>query len=149
MSGVLARANVCMEARDARTGRVVSRSWRHNLVMAAGLDLLRDIVYGGTETLSHGAVGTDATAPAAGQVALGAQILRDLISQRTKQPAALTIKFVVGSQQANGSTLREAGLFNAAVGGSMYARATPDELVKTDAILVVYTWTLSFSAVTP
>ena len=142
---VCARANVLVETRDARTGRLLSRNSRHNLVVSAGLDLLRDLVYGGAVTMSHGAVGTDATAPAAGQVALGAEVFRDQISQRTKAAASLVIKFVVGSQQANSQTLREAGLFNAASGGTMYARVTPDPVSKTDAILVVYTWTLSWA----
>ena len=140
-----ARVNVCVETVDARTGRLLSRSRRHNLVVDVGLDLLRDLVYGDAETLTHGAVGTDATAPAAGDVALGAEVFRDQIAQRTKQSGALVIKFVLGSQQANGETLREAGLFNAASAGTMYARVTPEELAKTDAILVVYTWTLSWA----
>ena len=142
---VYARANVLVETRDVRTGRLLSRSSRHNLVVSAGLNLLRDLIYGDAATLSHGAVGTDATSPAAAQVALGAEVFRDQISQRTKQTASLIIKFVVGSQQANGQTLREAGLFNAISGGTMYARVTPDPVSKTDAILVVYTWTLSFA----
>jgi hypothetical protein len=148
-AGVLARANVRIDQIDARTGRLLSRGRRHNLVVDAGLDLLRDLVYGDAAVPSHGAVGTDNTAPAAGDVALGAEVFRDQISQRTKQAAGLVIKFVVGSQQANGLTLREAGLFNAASSGIMYARATPDQVVKSDAILVIYTWTLSFAAVTP
>ncbi len=144
-AGVAAMANVCVETVDVRTGRRLSRSWRHNLVVDAGLDLLRDLVYGDAETLSHCGVGTDATAPAAGDVALGAEVFRDQLSQRTKQSAELVIKFVLGSQQANGETLREAGLFNAASGGTMYARVTPEEIGKTDAILVIFTWTLSWA----
>ncbi len=141
-----ARVNVCVETVDARTGRILRRSWRHNLVVDAGLALLRDLVFGGGTTVSHGGVGTDNTAPAAGNVTLGAEVFRDVISQRTKVGASLTLKFVVGSQNANGSTLREAGLFNAGAAGTMYARVTPEEVVKTDAILVIYTWSLSWVA---
>lgn len=143
---VAARVNVCIETVDARTGRVVCRAWRHNLVVDAGLNLLRDLVYGDGVTISHGAVGTDATAPAAAQVALGAEVFRDQISQRTKQTASLVVKFVVGSQDANGLTLREAGLFNAATDGTLYARVVPEEVVKTDAILVIFTWSLTWEA---
>lgn len=144
-AAVDAKANVCIETVDARTGRVLSRSRRHNLVVDAGLDLLRDLVYGDGVILSHCGVGTDATTPAAGDVALGAEVFRDQLSQRTKQAAQLVIKFVLGSQQANGSTLREAGLFNAVSGGTLYARVTPEEVEKTDSILVIYTWTLDWS----
>jgi len=148
ISGVNAKANVCVEVCDARTGRVLRRIRRHNLVVTAGLVLLRDLVYGGTATLSHGGVGTAATPTVAGDTELVAEVFRDQISQRLKQPlgsGSLVVRFVVGSQDANGVTLREAGLFNAAAGGSMYARAIPEDVVKTDAILVVYTWTLTFT----
>jgi hypothetical protein len=143
---IRARVNVCVETADARTGRVLSRAWRHNLVVDAGLDLLRDLVYGDVGTLTHGAVGTAVTAPAAGDVALGAEVFRDLISQRTKQTAGMLVKFVVGSQSGNGLIFREAGLFTAASGGTMYARVVTEEVAKTDAVLVIYTWTLSFGA---
>ena len=36
----------------------------------------------------------------------------------------------------------------AASGGTLYARVTPEEVVKTDSILVIYTWTLGFEAAT-
>jgi hypothetical protein len=149
-----ARVNVCVETVDARTARVLHRSWRHNLVVDAGLALLRDVLAGDAATISHGAVGTDGTAPAAADEALGGEVFRDLISQTSPQgggatPYGLVVKFVVGSQFANGNTLREAGLFNAASGGAMYARVIPEAIVKTDAILVIYTWTLTFAAVTP
>jgi hypothetical protein len=148
-SHVDVRANVCVEVCDVRTGRVLRRIRRHNLVVNAGLRLLRDIVYGDAPTLSHGAVGTDATPTAAGHVALVAEVFRDQLGQRSRtlyDLPRLVLKFVVGSQHANGTTLREAGLFNAASAGSMYARATPEDVVKTDAILVIYTWTLEWSA---
>ncbi|MDM7916446.1 MAG: hypothetical protein QUU85_14475, partial [Candidatus Eisenbacteria bacterium] len=113
-SAARARANVCVETVDAPSGRLLRRSRRHNLVVDTGLALLRDIVAGEAPTLSHGAVGTDGTAVAAANVALGVEVFRDLISQVTPQgggstPYGLVIKFVVGSQFANGNTLREAG----------------------------------------
>jgi hypothetical protein len=150
--GVNANANVCVEVCNARTGRTLRRIRRHNLVVTAGLKLLRDIVYGDTATLSHGAVGTDATPTVAGDVALVAEVFRDQLGQRAKQPydlPSLVLRFIVGSQDANGSTLREAGLFNAASPGegSMYARVVlGEDVVKTDAILVIITWTLTWAA---
>lgn len=143
---VATRVNVCVESVDARTGEVLARRWKHNLVVAAGLNILRDLIYGDGTTLTHGAVGTDNTAAAAGDVALGSEAFRDVISQRTKGEGGLTLKFVVGSQSANGLTLREAGLFNAASGGSLYARVIPEAVEKTDAILVIYTWGITFEA---
>ncbi len=146
------RANVCVETVDARTGAVLTRTWRHNLVVEAGLLLLRDLLYGDGVALTHGAVGTDSTPPAAEDTELGSEVFRDLIATKTKlggapQEPGLSIRFIVGSQFANGHVLREAGLFNAAVAGSLYARVIPEAVTKTDAILVIYTWSVTFRAV--
>lgn len=153
MTAILSRSpaqalvNVLVETVDARSGRVLSRDWRHNLVVDAGLNKLRDLLFGDQLAgITHGAVGTLVTAPAAADVALGAEVFRDVLAQRLKVSKALTLKLVLGSQQGNGNTLREAGLFDAAAGGTMYARVTPAEVIKTDAILVIYTWTASFQA---
>jgi hypothetical protein len=143
----LARVNVCVETVEARTGRVLARTWRHNLVVDAGLNLLRDRLAGNASAeLTHGAVGTDGTAAAAANVALGAEVFRDQLSTKTLQSKALQIKFVVGSSAANGATLREAGLFNAEAGGTLFARVTPEPVVKSADILVIYTWTVSLEA---
>lgn len=144
---VHARANVLVETVDARSGRVLFLARSHNLVTDAGLNLLRDLVYGDGVTITHGAVGTDATTPDPSDTTLAAETVRDLIAQRTKAAQELVVKFVVGSTQGNGTTLREAGLFNAASAGTLYARVTPTAVVKTDAILVIYTWTLGWAAV--
>jgi hypothetical protein len=145
-AATVARANVCVEAVDARTGRVLSRTWQHNLTVDAGLNLIRDLLYGDGVAPTHGAVGTDATATVAGDTALHSEAFRDLIGQKTKGTKALTVRFIVPSGSANSSTLRECALFNASPGGTMYARATPDPVVKTSAILVIFTWTLSWAA---
>jgi hypothetical protein len=146
-----ARVNVCVEIRDVRTGGLRRRTWKHNLVTTAGLRLVRDLLFGDGVTISHGAVGTEVTAPASNQTALGNEVYRDAISQRSKvegpiygTDAGLIVKFVVNSQSANGSTLREAGLFNAAAEGTMLARVTPEAIAMTEVILVIYTWGIGF-----
>lgn len=144
---VRAGVNVCLEVVDARSGRLRRRIRAHNRAVDVGLTMLRDLVYGDTvAAISHCAVGTDGTAPAAGDVALGAEVLRGDIIQRTKGTASLTLSYLLGSQDANGETLREWGLLNASTSGLLYARVTPEEVVKTVAVQVLCTWTLSWAA---
>lgn len=139
--------NVRLDVMDVRSGRLRRRIQAHNRAVDVGLTMLRDHIYGDTvATVSHCAVGSDGTAPAAGDTALGTEVLRGELLQRTKGTASLTLTFLVGSQQANGETLREWGLLTAASGGLLYARVTPEEVVKTIAVQVLCTWTLSWAA---
>lgn len=144
--GVIPVVNVTICKIDATTGRIVDVVRRHNLVPTAGRNLLRDFLAGdGPAALSHVALGTGTTAPAATDTALQNEIFRDAITQKVKDVAKLTVKYYLGTQYANGYTLAEAGLFNAATGGVMYARVTfpPDE--KTAAQAWNITWDLTFS----
>lgn len=143
---IRARVNVRIETFDARTGEKRGEVWAHNRAVDVGLNLLRDYLYGDTPThITHGAVGTDDTAPAAADTALGAEEFRDVIAARIKGDQSLTIQFVLSSQMANGVTLNEAGLFNDDTAGTMYARVVTDPVEKTSDISALYTWTLSFA----
>lgn len=55
--------------------------------------------------------------------------------------------YYLGSGSANGNTLGEAGLFNAASGGTMFARVKlSPTIVKTSSIAVTFTWTINLGA---
>lgn len=142
--------NVCIETWDVRTGRLLRRQWKHNLVTDAGLTMNRDRMLGIADQLpvplSHCAVGTDATAAAAGDTALGDEVFRDVFAQTVTGSKLVTYKVVIGSQQANGNVLREWGLFNAAAEGICYARVTPEEVAKSVDVQVIATWTSSWAA---
>jgi len=144
----VARVNVRVDEVDATTMHVLRCRWYHNLVVDSGLNMIRDRLAGvAVDPITHGAVGTDASATIESDTALRDEVFRDQLGQRSTASAkSLVCKFVIGAQQANGSVLREAALFNASSGGSMFARVVTEEVVKTDAVLVVYTWTLSFEA---
>ena len=144
---VAASVNVHVEVFDAATGRRVRESWHHNRVVDVGLNKLRDVLYGDAGTqVTHGAVGTSNTPPAASDAGLEAEVFRDVVAQRAKGDKSLQVRFVLGSQHANGTTLREAGLFLS--DGTLYARVLPAAVAKTDSQSVLYTWTLSFEATT-
>lgn len=151
------RVNLRLDVRSATDGRLLARHETHNLVTTAGRNLIRDLLHWASAAddprpsgLTYFAVGTGSTAPAAGDVQLGAEVARDVFTQRTKATGQLEIKFYLASTQANGSTLREAGLFGngataAANSGSLYARALHDAIAKTSAIAITYTWTLTWT----
>jgi len=137
--------NVVVELRDVRTGKLVRRFAAHNLAVDAGLNLLRDGLFGDAGTqITHCALGTSSAVPAAGQTALGSEVFRNVLAQRTKGNKTLALRFSLASGEANEQLIREAGLFTA--GNVMYARVTPEEYYKTSAQSVLYTWTLSWTA---
>jgi hypothetical protein len=141
--------NVTIEVRDALTDKLLKKITTHNLVVTAGRDLIRDFLYDGStvtvDGLTHFAVGTNATAEVAANTTLGTETARELITQKTKNSAQLTVKYYLGSGVANGVTLAECGLFNAASAGTMYARATYTGIAKTASITITYTWILTWS----
>ncbi len=117
-----------------------------NLVVDAGRNLVRDFLANDAPTgLTHIAIGTDATAAAAGDTALGTEVHRAAFtSTPVKNNLELVLRLYVGTGTANGNTITEAGLFNDPSAGTMLARAilsTP--IVKTSSIAATFTWTLS------
>ena len=145
---VTVSANVQVTVRDASTGAIVSQQEQKNLVVSGGLNLIRDLLDGDVVSgLTHLAVGTDSSAAAATQTSLGAEIYRDAVSQRTSNDQQLVVSYYLASGSANGSTLTEAGLFNAASGGTMFARVLLSPgIVKTAAIAVTFTWSINLGA---
>lgn len=114
---------VLVEIHDAKTGRLKSSHLYKNLVVDAAkasiADALRGNQTGGVGEITHCAVGTSTTAPAAGDVALVAEIARKLVSIRSAAGAVATFKTFFNQSEANG-VLKEAALF----GG--LATSTPD-----------------------
>ena len=141
------RVNVTIDVQDAITGVLLHRQRVHNLVVTAGRNLLRDFLNGDAVTgLTHFAVGTDATAAAATDTTLGAEVFRDALTAKVEDTAKLTCRYYLASGDANGDTLAEAGLLTAAVAGTMYARVVlASTIAKTTSIAVTFTWELTFS----
>ncbi len=153
----VARVNVVVETWDVSTpaleaaaragrGRLVRRERRHNLVTTAGLNLLRDRLSGSGDALSHFAVGMGSTPVALGDTALDTEVFRDTFTQTVPGSTQLVYRYYLGPSSANGNTLAEAGLLNAAAAGDLYARIVlGSTIVKTSAIAVTFGWTLSWS----
>jgi tartrate dehydratase alpha subunit/fumarate hydratase class I-like protein len=141
--------NLLVEVHDAETGALVGREELHNLVVDAGLNLLRDFLDGDAPgPPTHFAVGTGTTATAAAQTALVAETFRDTITQRIPTAKQEQYRYYLSSLNANGATLAEVGLFTASSGGTMFARAKlSSTIAKTSSITATFTWTIGLAAV--
>lgn len=131
--------------RDAKTGKVLRDEWNDNKIVLAGLDLVRDLLAGSNTAPTHIGVGTSATAPAAGDTALGVEVFRNWITRRIPDPQKITFQLFLGTGDANGNTLVEAGIFNQDTGGDMLSRVTFAGIVKTVAITATLTWEITIS----
>ena len=141
--------NIRIEVRDATTGEVLHVQEHRNLVVNAGLNLIRDFLDGDAPTApSHFGYGTGTTAATAGDTALGGELARDAFTSKVGTGAQQQVyTYYLTSGTANGNTLGEVGLFNAASGGTMLARAVlSPTIVKTASIAVTFTWTINLGA---
>lgn len=118
-----------------------------NMVVTAGLNLLRDLLDQTQGPITYFAVGTNNTAPAAGQTALLGEVYRQVVSQRDKASAQIVHRCFVPTTAGNGNTLQEAALFNASSGGSMFSRVIHDPIVKTNTVSITHTWTHTLATV--
>ncbi|WP_447979090.1 hypothetical protein [Candidatus Nitrospira bockiana] len=140
---LLVRENVVIQIRDSSSDALLEELRTGNLVVDAGLDLIRDWSDGTQGGITQGAVGTDGTSPANAQTALVAEVYRTNISQRLKVAAEITHRIFVPKGSANGNTLREAGLFNA--NNKMFSRVVHDPIAKSVSNTVTIAWTHSFA----
>ena len=74
--------------------------------------------------MSHMAIGTGSTSPAAGDTTLGTEIDRNALSSRTDSGNVTTYVGNWAAGDGTNSSIAEAGIFNAASVGTMLARAT-------------------------
>lgn len=141
-------ANVLVVVQDATTGAEMTRQEQHNLVVNAGLNLIRDLLDGDAVAgITHFAVGTGTTAVTASDTALVTEVSRAAVAGRTSNAQQLVVSYYLPSGTANGNTLAEAGIFNAASGGTMFARVKlSPTIVKTASIAVTFTWTINLGA---
>lgn len=148
LSTVKLRDNVRVMVSDATTGETLHEETQHNLVVNDGLNLIRDLLDGDAVSgITHLAVGTGTTAVSAAQTALVTQVFRDALTSKTSNAQQLVVSYYLASGSANGNTLAEAGLFNAAAAGTMFARVKlASTIVKTASIAVTFTWTINLGA---
>jgi len=142
-------SNVRVTVTDAVTGELLHEQMHHNLVVDAGLNLLRDFIDGDAVTgITHFGYGTGTTAVTAADTALGSQTARPALTSKTGTVSkAWTGTYFLNSSTGNGNTYSEAGLFTASTGGTMFARVIlSPAVVKTSSIAVTFSWTINLGA---
>lgn len=119
-----------------------------NLIVTAGRNAIVERLDSSPATSqpTHMAIGTGATAPAAGDTTLQTELDRNALTSNTASANVLTM---VGDWAAGDGTgaITEAGILNAASTGTLYARATFSVINKgaSDTLQITWTFTLTVS----
>lgn len=114
-----------------------------NLVVTDGKTFIASRMAGtSSAVMSHMAVGTSSTAPAAGDTTLGGELARVALTSTTPSTNVVTY---VGDYPAGTGTgaLQEAGIFNAASAGTMLCRTTFSVINKGASDTMTITWTVT------
>lgn len=129
--------------KDALTGEVKVDRLEKNLVVTVGKNWIASRMSGaGSNVMGYMAVGTDATAPAAGNTTLGAEVARVALTSTTPSTNTVTYVATFGAGVGTGA-LVEAGLFNAASVGTMLSRTTYSVINKGSGDEMTVTWVIT------
>ena len=114
-----------------------------NVVVAVGKQIIAARLVGNTIAVpSHMAVGTDATAAATGQTALGGELGRVVLDSTVRTSNVLTYVATFPAGTGTGA-LAEAAILNAAASGNMLCRTTFSVVNKAVGDSIVITWNVT------
>ena len=118
-----------------------------NLVVDTGLDFIADRMEGvGSAVMSHMEVGTDGTAAASGDTALGAAVGSSRTALTSTTVTNNTVEYVCTFAAGTGTgALVEAGIFNAGAAGTMLCRTVFSVINKGANDSMTITWTITIS----
>lgn len=144
------RGELKVEVRDAATGKL-KKAYRHkNLVVDAGLNLLRDMLGDDRNCAPNWFyLGTNpAVAAASDTVSTITSPFTKLFTARIRGNKAISFQTFMTTSEGNGVTYNEAGLVNSFDGtDTLFARVAINPIVKTSSITVTFTWSITLSAV--
>lgn len=117
----------------------------HNLVVDTGLAFIVSRMKDASATaMTHMAIGSGSTAAAAGNTGLGTELGRVALTSTT--PSANTIQYVASFPAGTGTgSVQEAGILNAASGGTMLCRTVFGLVTKAAGDSMTITWTVTIS----
>lgn len=161
---------VAITVRDAKTRKVKQRIKIRNKITFLAADVLVELIAQRTTDPVPGRgliysmrMGTSNTAAARSDTNLGAFVIGKAlgdVGKVTGAPGEIQFIATLDSGDANGFTLREAGLFTAGLAPStsdapgtgpgdtrLFARQVYPDIPKTAAVVVDYSWTIAFTAV--
>jgi hypothetical protein len=140
------RGNLDIVIRDGN-GEVKETRQERNLVVTAGLGFIASRMKDTTDdAMTHMAVGSGSTAAAAGDTDLGSILgSREVLDSTTVSGA--TVTYVSSFEAGDGTgAITEAGIFNAASGGTMLCRTVFSTVNKAADDTMTITWTITLSA---
>jgi hypothetical protein len=131
-------------------GELKQQIVKKNLVTTLGFDIISARLFGtGKDPISHMAVGTDDTAAATTDTALGAEVGRvsASISQVTTNTTNDSVQVIAPFPAGVGTgLLAEAGILNAATGGDLFNRLVFTPIDKGALDSITLTWKVIFSS---
>jgi hypothetical protein len=118
-----------------------------NLVVNNGRGFIASrMISGGSSVMSHMALGSGTTAPAAGDTALESLLGVREILDSSINPASGIVLYTSSFEGGDATgAVTEAGIFNAASGGTMLCRTTFDTINKSATDTLSVTWTITIS----
>lgn len=128
---------------------VLERKIENTVVTVGRVWILKQLesVHNTTQVIGYLAIGSDTTAPATSQSALGLEVTRHAIgtfdtTNLTANPPSWQAQVSFATNEAN-TTLAEAGMFNSSAVGTMINRATFASFVKATSNTLAISFTLS------
>ena len=116
-----------------------------NLVVTVGKNFVASRMVGtAANVMSHMAIGSDSTAPAAGNTALGGELGRVALVSSSATANVVTYAATFPAGTGTGAVV-EAGIFNAGTAGVMLCRTTFAVVNKGAADDMSVTWTVTIS----
>jgi|TARA_B100001094_G_C18139617_1_gene777082 hypothetical protein len=131
-----------------KNGKVKEERTEKNLVVTTGLVYIaaRMTDTNSPTDMSHMAVGTNNTAAAAGNTALGAEVARVALTGAEGAPSTNTIVYTASFPAGTGTgALTEAAVLNASSSGTMLCRTVFSTVNKGADDSVTITWTVTIS----
>ena len=143
--GLKLRGDVALVLRD-KDGNVKSEQKVKNLIVDTGLNFICDRMKDDETAMTHMALGSGTTAPAAGNTALESQLgSREALDSSTV--SANTITYVASFEAGDATgAVTEAAIFNAASGGTMLCRVTFSVVNKAADDTLSVNWQLTLTA---
>lgn len=143
--GLKLKGDVALVLRD-KNGNVKEERKINNLIVDTGLNFICDRMKNDETAMTHMALGSGTTAPAAGNTALESQLgSREALDSSTVTNNQIVYISSFEAGDATGA-VSEAGIFNAASGGTMLCRVTFAVVNKAADDVLSINWTITLTA---
>lgn len=143
IQGIKGRVYIDVQYENGDTHRIV----QDNIVTNNGRDRFAALLSQSSTTFpSHISIGTGTTAVAVTDTAMETEVIRNLLGSTTDSSGVLSLQCFFSKSEANGSTISEVGLFDAAAAGTLICHAILGAtVVKDNTISITVTWTITFA----